>query len=158
MCFDNMLYYLSRKFYNDYPYEDFPEILWNKKGRAYNCLLIDSHDGYFICVPFRSNVPHKYAYLFKNTIRSQNSPSGIDYMKMVIIKNNEYIDLERTAIVDTDEFTEMMQNIERIVKEVKEFLQDYIDYINGERNISPQEFRRRYTHSTLPYFNRELGL
>ncbi len=55
------IYLLSSKFIQDYPSCDYPELMY-KQGRPYACLLIDTHDGYFICVPFRSSISHKNGY------------------------------------------------------------------------------------------------
>ena len=70
--FDYQVLNLTQQFYNDYPDPPFAEIL-RKRNRPYNCLLIQSHHGYFICIPYRSNINHKYAFRFKNSIRSQRA-------------------------------------------------------------------------------------
>ena len=56
--FDYQILKLTDAFYNTYSKEEYPELLL-KSGRSYNCLLIESHYGYFICVPFRTNIRHK---------------------------------------------------------------------------------------------------
>lgn len=60
MEYDSELSLLSSKFTQDYPPATYPELM-HKHGRPYTCLLIDSHDDYFICVPFRSSIGHKNA-------------------------------------------------------------------------------------------------
>lgn len=147
---------LSQKFVNDYPRELFPELML-KHGRPYTCLLIDTHDGFFICVPFRSSISHSTAFLFKNTQRSRNSRSGLDYTKMVLIKDYNYID-NMTAIVDNDEYVETIQNIERIVADVNKYISDYCKHIKGEYKLAERDFTRRYKYSTLPYFHNILEL
>ena len=87
MDFDYQLYKLTSKFMSDYPISSYPEIL-SKPDRPHYCLLIDTHCDYFICVPFRSNIGHNNAYLFKGTKRSKRSRSGLDYSKIAIIKDN----------------------------------------------------------------------
>lgn len=64
--FDSKVYLLSSRFANDYPLSLYPELMY-KQGRPYTCLLIETHDDYFICVPFRSSINHKNAFLFKGT-------------------------------------------------------------------------------------------
>lgn len=131
-----------------------------KHGRPYTCLLIDTHDGFFICVPFRSSISHNNAYLFKNTRRSVKSRSGLDYTKMALIKNTDYID-DMAAIVDDDEYVETIQNIERIIKDVEKYISDYCMYIKKEKKegkSAERDFARRYKYSTLPYFHDILGL
>ena len=43
--------------------------------------------------------------MFKGTQRSKRTKSGLDYSKLVLIKDNEYLD-NKKAIVDKDEFNE----------------------------------------------------
>ena len=84
--FDYQVYKLSSSFYASYPHVKYPEIL-SKSPRAYNCILIDLHMDYFMCLPFRSDVRHSNGYHFKTTLRSKSHKSGIDYSKMVIIQD-----------------------------------------------------------------------
>lgn len=153
---DYQILKLTDDFYKDYPNPPYTEIL--KKGkRAYNCLLFETHYNFFICVPFRTEISHKYAYHFKNSIRSRKHKSGLDYTKIVIIKKSEYIDT-KDAIIDKDEFNETMINLERIKKESLIFVEDYIACKKGEKLIHSSEFRRRYGFSPLQYFHEELGI
>ena len=41
----------------------YEEIL-SKEDRPYSCLLVKQH-GYLICVPFRTEIRHKYAYHYQ---------------------------------------------------------------------------------------------
>ena len=146
---------LSPKFYADYDEAAYPEIL-RKKNRPYNCLFFSTKD-YVICVPFRSNVNHRYGFRFKKSARSTKSRSGLDYKKIVIIKNTEYIG-DDTAVIDKDEFTEAIENISKIKKEVLKFINDYVRNLKGEIRLDTREFNRRYQWSSLQYFHKELGL
>lgn len=83
--FDYQILNLTNKFYFDYPNPPYKEIV-RKSGRLYNCLLVQSHYGYFICIPYRSNINHKYAFRFKGSARSKKTNSGLDYSKIVIVK------------------------------------------------------------------------
>lgn len=155
--FDYQVLNLTKQFYNDYPDPPYGEIV-RKDTRPYNCLLIQSHYGYFICIPFRSNITHNYAYKFRYSVRSRRTNSGLDYTKMVIIKNPDYIGVS-DAVVDTDEYKETRDNIEYIKKDAQTYIDDYIDYIQGKSNKYDQrEFQRKYGFSTLKYFHGELGL
>lgn len=78
-----------------------------KPKRPYTFLLIDTHEDYYICIPFRSSITHKNSYLFKHSKRSKKTKSGLDYSKVVLIQNDEYIDSKR-AIIDQDEYKETM--------------------------------------------------
>ena len=70
--------------------------------RIHDCLLLQAHYDYFICIPYRSHISHPYAYHFRESARSRKSHSGLDYSKTVIIQNPEYITSEN-AIIDHDE-------------------------------------------------------
>lgn len=106
MEFDHAIYLLSSEFITDYPPVKYPELM-QKEGRPYTCLLIDSHDGYFICVPFRSSIHHKNAFFFKGTARSMRTQSGLDYSKIALVNESRYIDSTKPAIVDSDEYHDM---------------------------------------------------
>ena len=151
MEFDSEIYLLSPKFVAAYPPATYPELMY-KHGRPYTCLLIDSHDDYFICVPFRSSIGHKNAFKFTGTARSRKTKSGLDYSKIVIIKDISYFD-STAAIVDSDEYTEMIKNLPTIISEATNYVNTYINHINGTSPIHPREFARKYQYSTLPYFH-----
>lgn len=153
---DSQILKLTNKFYTDYPNPPYSEIL-KKQQRAYNCLLFETHYHYFICIPFRTEISHKYAYHFKKSIRSRKHKSGLDYTKIVIIKDNQYIDC-KDALIDKDEFNETMKNLGRIKEEALIFVEDYVKCIKGEKSIHASEFRRRYGFSPLQYFHRELEI
>ena len=153
---DYQILKLTDNFYDAYPNPPYIEIL-KKRKRAYNCLLFQTHYDYFICIPYRTEVSHNYAYHFRNSVRSRRHKSGLDYTKIVIIKNNEHID-NVNAVVDQDEYNETMVNLPRIKREALEFVEDYIAHMKGTNVLHPEEFRRRYRYSPLKYFHRELGI
>lgn len=93
--------YLSKQFIADYPQSHYRELMLKDK-RPYGCLLIKTHNDYYICVPFRSHIHHKNAFLFKNTERSKTDSSGLDYSKTVLIRPEVYDKyLIENAVVDT---------------------------------------------------------
>lgn len=151
MEFDSDVYLLSEDFRNAYPQAIYPELM-SKGGRPYNCLLIDTHDDYLICIPYRSNINHKNAYLFKNSIRSRQARSGLDFSKIVLIKNPNYID-EKKAIIDRDEYTETMSNLPIIASMAVEYVDRYIEHVKGKKVLHSQDFTRKYGYSTLKYFH-----
>jgi len=61
---DYQILKLTNAFYSAYPNPPYTEIL-KKNQRAYNCLLFQSHYDYFICIPYRSEITHKYAFIKK---------------------------------------------------------------------------------------------
>lgn len=156
MDYDVEVMQLSQKFWADYPHNQYPELL-QKSGRPYNCLLVDTHMDYFICIPFRSNISHNNAYLFQNTQRSKRTRSGLDYQKSVIIKDTTYFS-NAPAVVDQDEYKEAMQNMNKIVEKVTKYVDRYIAHINGTKPLHHRAFSRDYLYSTLPYFHDVLGL
>ena len=153
---DYQILRLTDEFYNTYPNPPYKEIL-KKKQRAYNCLLFHTHYDYFICIPYRSEIRHEYAFHFTTTVRSKAHKSGLDYSKIVIIAKSAYID-SSDAIIDKDEFNETMVNLERIKHESLEFVEDYVKHIKGIKLLHKREFDRRYSFSPLKYFHKELGI
>ncbi len=151
MEYDLDIYLLSQKFINDYPISKYPELM-NKHGRPYSCLLIDTHEDYLICVPFRSSINHKNAFFFKGTKRSAKTKSGLDYSKIVLIKNTNYLD-DCRAIVDQDEYKETITHLSTIVIEVNEYIETYINHVKGIKTLHPKKFERKYKYSTLQYFH-----
>lgn len=97
---------LNKKFYQRYSPEIYEEIL-SKEDRPYSCLLVKQY-GYFICVPFRTEIRHKYAYHFQASKRSGKHHSGLDFTKAVIVTNQEFIN-EGIVVVDQDEYKEIIQ-------------------------------------------------
>lgn len=155
--FDYQVLNLTEKFYNDYPNPPYKEIV-RKDKRPYNCLLIQSHYGYFICIPYRSHVNHKYAYKFKYSARSRRTNSGLDYTKIVIVKNSEYIGVS-DAVVDTDEYRETRSNIEYIKNDAQSYIDDYTEFISNKSvKYDARKFQRVYGFSTLKYFHNELEI
>ena len=55
--FDFQILYLTHPFFVDYSNPLYKEIV-RKDNRPYNCLLLQSHYGYFICIPYRSHINH----------------------------------------------------------------------------------------------------
>ena len=99
----------------------YEEIL-SKEDRPYSCLLVKQH-GYLICVPFRTEIRHKYAYHFQTSERSRKYHSGLDFTKVVIVTNQEFIN-EDSTVVDQDEYKEVIYNIGKIIDSVIKFIDD----------------------------------
>lgn len=154
--YDYQVLRLTEEFYEQYPPWKYPEIM-SKQKRGYSCLLIETHYDFFICVPYRTEIQHKFAYHFKKSKRSREHRSGIDFTKMIIIKNPDFIDC-REAEIDSDEYAETRKKIHIIVKGALAFLDDYILHHNGKKVLNPREYNRRYKFSSLKYFHRELNI
>ena len=156
MLFDYQIYLLSKQFSIKYPLSDYPELMY-KEGRPYNCLLIDTHEDYLICVPYRTSISHNNAYHFKRSERSKKYKSGLDYSKIVIIRDMSLISSEK-AVIDHDEYLETVQNIEKIIKEVSQYVDTYILHEKGKKILPESGYERKYKYSTLKYFHKELGI
>lgn len=147
---------LSKKFFCDYPKDAYPELM-DKPERPYACLLLKADNGYYICIPFRSHIRHNSAYFFKNTIRSKSSKSGLDYTKVVLVKNLQYLVIGR-SIVDQDEYNEAVKNYHKIARDISSYINDYIEHQKGNCPLHSREFERRYRYSTIKYFHNILSL
>ena len=156
MDYDIEVRKLSEYFIADYPEIKYPELM-HKMGRPYSCLLVDTHSDYLICIPFRSQINHGNSFLFRESKRSLIKKSGLDYSKIVLIKDLKYIANEN-AVVDQDEYNEVRKNLDSIVSEVTDYIDDYIGYITGVSIINTKQYDRRYRYSTLPYFHYVMGL
>lgn len=82
--YDYQVLRLTEKFFENYPLVKYPEMM-GKKKRGYSCLLIETYYEFFICIPYRTEIRHKYAYHFKKSKRSKEHRSGLDFTKMIII-------------------------------------------------------------------------
>lgn len=156
MDFDFDVCKLSPIFYQTYPSQKYPELL-QKDQRPYTCLLIDTHKDYLLCIPFRSDMRHKQGFHFSGTKRSSQTHSGLDYKKMVLLKDNAYID-QSPAVIDADEYRSVMTHIKKIVNDADAYVTSYCRHVSGTHVLHPQEFTRKYQYSTLPYFHDILGL
>lgn len=130
-----------------------------KDKRPYGCLLIKTHNDYYICVPFRSHIHHKNAFLFKNTERSKTDSSGLDYSKTVLIRPEDYDKyLIENAVVDTDEYKAVRMSIYKIEKQISKYIEGYVKSVSDFENADKKSFERNYKYSTLKYFHDILGI
>lgn len=130
-----------------------------KDKRPYGCLLIKTHNDYYICVPFRSHIHHKNAFLFKNTERLKTDSSGLDYSKTVLIRPEDYDKyLIENAVVDTDEYKAVRINIYKIEKQISKYIEGYVKSVSDFENADKKSFERKYKYSTLKYFHDILSI
>lgn len=146
---------LSSAFYLAYPSTSFAEIV-NKNIRPYDVAVFETSYDYFICIPFRTNIRHNQCYHFKSSRRSQASQSGLDYSKIVIVKNELYIG--KCTVVDNDEAKEFRMKASIIHNDALKYVETYVNHIIGTHILDIEEFERRYKYTTLCYFHSELGL
>lgn len=113
----------------------------------------------YICVPFRSHIHHKNAFLFKNTERSKADSSWLDYSKTVLIRPEDYDKyLIENAVVDTDEYKAVRMNIYKIEKQISKYIEGYVKSVSDFENADKKSFERKYKYSTLKYFHDILGI
>ncbi len=113
----------------------------------------------YICVPFRSHINHKNAFLFKNTERSKTDSSGLDYSKTVLIRPEDYDKyLIENAVVDTDEYKAVRMSIYKIEKQISKYIEGYVKSVSDFENADKKSFERKYKYSTLKYFHDILGI
>lgn len=113
----------------------------------------------YICVPFRSHIHHKNAFLFKNTERSKTDSSGLDYSKTVLIRPEDYDKyLIENAVVDTDEYKAVRMSIYKIEKQISKYIEGYVKSVSDFENADKKSFERKYKYSTLKYFHDILGI
>ena len=154
--YDYQIISLTDDFYDDYPNPPFKELM-RKNTRPYSCLLIQSHYDYFICIPYRSNINHKYSFKFKNSHRSKKAHSGLDFSKIIIINNPKYIN-STPAIIDQDEYNETRHKIDYIRHDAQSYIENYINFFHNPSNYDFKEFSRIYKFSSLQYFHKELNI
>ena len=145
---------LNDDFYERYKSNDYPELL-QKKTRPYNCLLTKSERGYYICIPFRSRIKHKDAFLFYDKSKKGFSP-GLDYTKTIIFKDLFYINTKK-GNVKREHYLETYYNIIVICEQVSDYIDTYKEYVI-EKDKKAMKLERRYKYSTLQYFHKELGI
>ena len=106
---------------------------------------------------FESEIHHNNAYLFISSERARKHSSGLDYSKIIIINNNDYLgDMDR--IIDQDEYVETVRNLKRIKEEAMQYIDDYVMYQKGSLMMKKKDYRGKYRYSTLQYFHKELGI
>ena len=66
--------------------------------------------------------------------------------------------MEDNAIVDRDEYSEAMSNINQIVFGSEKYLNTYINHVNQTQVLHQREYDRHYKFSTLPYFHDVLNI
>lgn len=148
---------LSSKFYINYDKVSYPELL-SKDNRSYDVAIFELEflKDIFVCLPFRSNIQHNNGYRFKFSARSKKSNSGVDFSKIVLIKNADYIG--QAAKIDNDEFIEFKKFSNSIHSKLSKYILDYCNHIKGISILHEKEFDRKYKYSTLSYFHELLDL
>ena len=61
-------------------------------------------------------------------------------------------------MIDDDEYVETVRNLERITREAKKYVDEYVEHCKGIRQLHRAAFDRKYRFSTLKYFHNELKI
>ncbi|MDY6332432.1 MAG: hypothetical protein SPL52_13080 [Fibrobacter sp.] len=99
--------FLKQSFFERH--KDHKEILTNKAGRPYLSFIIECN-GTLFAIPFRTNIKHPYAFIFKTSGRHTDEKKGlpgIDFTKAVVIQQ---IDIECQCTIDKKEWVELNKN------------------------------------------------
>ena len=136
------------------PKSEYSEIL-TKMKRPYNCILTKSDKGYYICIPYRSFVNHNFSFRFR--IRNNKNRPGLDYTKIIIITNLNYISGDK-VLIDDEQYKETSIHFKRIYKDACKYVNDYRNHFLGIKRINHNMFKRKYYYSTLKYFHKELSI
>jgi len=138
---------LTSSFYKDF--SGCTEILL--KGDRPYCIALVVVDGIKFAIPFRTNISHKYCYIFHLSDRSQIS--GLDFSKSVVITKESYIGTDAT--INSNEYKEFINKQAVIANRFENFLQDYKKWCSN-----PSYYRAEQTlkYCSLQYFHKELGL
>ena len=138
---------LTPSFYNDF--SGCSEILL--KGDRPYCIALVVVDGIKFAIPFRTNISHKYSYIFQTSERSLSS--GLDFTKSVVITKESYIG--KDANINSNEYKEFINKQAVIANHFENFLQDYKKWCGN-----PSYYRAEQTlkYCSLQYFHKELGL
>jgi protein AbiQ len=146
---ERKLWVLSQDFYNDYTIANFPEILI-KINRPY-CIALLVIDGIQFAIPLRSNINHRYSYLFRGSPRADKS--GLDFTKAVVINDQKYI--ADNAWIDNTEYSEYINNLIVIANRFENFISEYKAMCANPQLPYAQKLLK---FCSLQYFHQELGI
>ncbi|MCQ2220052.1 MAG: hypothetical protein MJZ12_01590 [Prevotella sp.] len=125
-------------------YSDCEEILHKGSDRPYACFRVKI-DGMDFAIPIRHHIKHSYAF---HTI----GEAGLDYSKAVIINEDADI-LEHNAIIDSDEWSIIKSNKDKIRYQFKGYLNQVKRAFAHPDNPRSQ---RLLEYSALKYFKEEI--
>lgn len=134
--------FLTEKFYNDYPHEQYPQ-MEIKEDRPYAYVQVEAYNQLF-CIPLRSHIDHPHA-LFTN----KKERCGVDYSKAVVINSDEYIDKNRKAFLRPDEYKKLKGKDFTIKKQFLAYIELY-KQAKIDESIDHREEILKF--STLQYF------
>ena len=137
--------FLKQSFFEQH--KEHKEILINKTGRPYLSLIIECC-GKTFAIPFRTNIRHPYAFVFKTSGRTSEGKKGIpgiDFTKAVIIQQD---DIDRQCTIDKQEWVELNKNLTTIISNFTEYLKKFV------ASLGTSDFDKLpvFKFSSLQYF------
>ena len=140
--------FLSNEFYNAYPASEYPE-MEQKLNRPYIQVYVEI-DGIQFAIPLRSDIHHPHVLWTDKT-----NHCGVNFSKAVVIKQENYIDMNKVPHLRQNEFDALRGKDYRI----KIKMQNYIKkYKKAKQDLSNPINQNLVKYSTLQYFEEELGI
>lgn len=134
--------FLTEDFYKDYPHEKYPQ-MEVKNNRPYAHVEIEAYNQLF-CIPLRSHIDHPHAFFTNKRERC-----GVDYSKVVVINNDDYIDKTTKVFLRPKEYKKLHGKDYMIKKQFMEYIELY-KQAKTDKTISHREDILNF--STLQYF------
>ena len=134
--------HLSEKFYNDYPSDDYSEMML-KENRPYTQVITDV-DGLKFAVPLRSDITHISDVLWTD----KPAKHGLDFTKAVLILDDEYISDEKVYI-RAKEHRHLLGKERRVKEKMEKCI---ANYKKAKENIEEEHNAEYCKFSTLQYF------
>ncbi len=137
-------YQLSKDFFNDYPYDNYSEMML-KDDRPY-IQVLTTINGLIFAVPLRSGISHNYDVLWTD----KASKCGLDFTKAIPILKSTYISNKR-VYVRQKEYQHLLGKERRVQEKMEKCIKNYKKAktrLDIERNVQYCNF------STLKYFEK----
>lgn len=150
--------FIKEKFFQDN--KDFVEMLdpldiGKQTQRNYVFLTINYKDNTFL-VPLRTHMqPEKRFGIIGYAVPSSEKPNaGLDFRKMLIINNPEYIEIPEYCKIPKSQENIINENFSKINELAINYINGYVKAaIKNREHIEP-----KYCFSTLHNFHKELGI
>lgn len=139
--------FLTKEFYEDYPYDKYPEIE-QKPTRPYIQVVVEIEAVQF-AIPLRSDINHPHVIW-----TDKLNHCGVDFSKAVVITNaNRYIDFSKDPYIRPNEFDALRGKDHKI----KEKMIRYIaEYKKAKCDLSDPINKKLCSYSTLQYFEKNI--
>lgn len=134
--------HLSEKFYNDYPANNYSEMMLKEK-RPYTQVITDVN-GLKFAVPLRSDISHTTDVLWTD----KQAKHGLDFTKAVVILDDEYIS-DENVYIRAKEHRHLLGKERRIKEKMEKCI---ANYKKAKENIEEEHNAKYCSYSTLQYF------